>query len=122
METQLFQSLVESRKQQNLTDDSEPSYVYLGNNFVNISFMIDNVHSKSMTASDNEDVKDNFTAILEADHKSHHNFTLRIMRVETQFIQHVKSLDKMKAATNNEGRSHTMITDVVADQIYVRQV
>jgi hypothetical protein len=44
------------------------------------------------------------------------------MRVETQFIQHVKSLDKMKAATNNEGRSHTMITDVVADQIYVRQV
>jgi hypothetical protein len=54
-------------------------------------------------ASDNEDVKDNFTAILEADHSLHHNFTLRIMRVETNFIQHVKSLDKMKSATNNEG-------------------
>jgi hypothetical protein len=50
METQLFQSLVESRKQQNLTDDSEPSYVYLGNNFVNIGSVTDNVHSKSMNS------------------------------------------------------------------------
>ena len=32
------------------------------------------------------------------------------MRVETQFVQHIKSLSKLKAATNNEG-----LLDLVSD-------
>lgn len=81
LEGKLLEVLKETRTQQNISD-SEPAYVYL--------------------ASDNEDIKDNFTAILEnRDH--HHNFEIKVMRVETKFVQHVKNLSKMKKATDNEG-------------------
>ena len=80
LERKVLEVLKESRSQQNISD-SEPAYVYL--------------------ASDNEYVKDNFAAILE--NKDHHHFEIRVMRVETKFVQHVKNLSKMKKATDNEG-------------------
>lgn len=71
--------MMETRKLQNCSL-TEPVYVYL--------------------ASDNEDVKLNFTAILEAPNAE---MNITVMRVRTDFIQHVKNLDEMKKATNNQG-------------------
>jgi hypothetical protein len=79
LQSKLFETLEEERKAQNLTD-SDPSYVYL--------------------ASDNEEIKNNFTAVLRS---TPSRFEIKIMRVQSKFIQHVKSLNKMKKATNNEG-------------------
>lgn len=52
-------------------------------------------------AGDNEEVKDALFSKL--DHKQFDNITINIMRVDANFIHHVKNLAKMKKATNNEG-------------------
>eukprot|EP01035_Chromulina_nebulosa_P018361 gene18361-24057_t len=52
-------------------------------------------------ATDNEQVKDYFIEILERNHSYH--FPINIMRVDTNFIHHVKNLQKMKSATGDEG-------------------
>ena len=80
LESKLVQQVEESRRGQNSTD-SDVAYVYL--------------------ATDNENVKDAFAAIV--GQPGRHKFTINIMRVETKFIVHVKNLATMKAMTNNEG-------------------
>lgn len=52
-------------------------------------------------AADNEEVKEAFIKHL-AQHAPFYS-KLRIMRVETKFIYHVKNLAKLKSATDNEG-------------------
>jgi hypothetical protein len=52
-------------------------------------------------AADNEDVKDKFASILA--HKKEFSDKMKIMRVETRFIFHVKNLARLKSETDNEG-------------------
>lgn len=59
-------------------------------------------------ASDNEEVKDALSSKLKAYHDS--KYKIRLMKVETKFIHHVKHFDKLKEATNGEG-----ILDLVFD-------
>lgn len=55
-------------------------------------------------AADNEQVKEAFAAtVLAEDPTRKGNFTINLMRMETKFVQHIKNLAHMKAATNNEG-------------------
>jgi hypothetical protein len=66
------------------TSENEDVYVYL--------------------AADNEQVKEAFAAtVLAAGPSDKANFTINLMRMETKFVQHIKNLANMKAATNNEG-------------------
>jgi hypothetical protein len=59
-------------------------------------------------ASDNEEVKDALSARLSRFMDS--AYQLRIMKVDSKFIHHVKHFDKLKQATNGEG-----ILDLVFD-------
>lgn len=52
-------------------------------------------------AGDNEEVKEEFAAILEAKHANH--FEIKVMRMDAESIYHVKNLARFKNATNNEG-------------------
>lgn len=55
-------------------------------------------------AADNEQVKEAFAAtVLAEDPTRKGNYTINLMRMETKFVQHIKNLAHMKAATNNEG-------------------
>ena len=80
LETKLIEQLTESRGALNATS-ADVAYVYL--------------------AADNENVKDAFAERV--GRTGRHPFTVRVMRVETKFIVHVKNLAKMKAMTANEG-------------------
>jgi hypothetical protein len=80
LERKLIEVLSSSRQDLNMSKE-DISYVYL--------------------ASDNENIKDNFTAKLEQD--SNYDFPIKVMRVETKFVQHVKNLNKFRKDTNNEG-------------------
>lgn len=51
-------------------------------------------------ASDNEDVKDTFGYMIG---NQSYEYNIKVMKVETKFIHHVKNLEKLKEATNNEG-------------------
>ena len=62
-------------------DAPDPVYVYL--------------------AADNEDVKDSFQNLLM--NKKEFSDKMKIMRVETRFIFHVKNLARLKSETDNEG-------------------
>lgn len=68
---------------------------------VALNVSVPNDHIYVYLASDNEEVKDRFTTILEQSTAG--DFKFQVMRVEAQFIHHVKDLAKMKNATNNEG-------------------
>ena len=52
-------------------------------------------------AGDNENVKEHFAAILEAEHD--HHYEIKVMRMDAKSIYHVKNLAKLKNATDNEG-------------------
>lgn len=65
---------------ENAGKDFEPVYVYL--------------------ASDNEEVKDAFSAYLLGHHVAQN---IKVMKVESQSIYHVKNFAQFKKATNNEG-------------------
>jgi len=67
---------------------SDPIYVYL--------------------ASDNEEVKEAFAQVLEAKHDDH--YEIRVMRLHTNGIIHVKNLAKMKTMTDDQG-----VMDMVFD-------
>jgi hypothetical protein len=69
-------------------NQSDPIYVYL--------------------AADNEEVKEAFAQELEKKHDDH--YEIKVMRVQTNGIMHVKNLAKMKAGTNDEG-----VMDMVFD-------
>jgi len=69
-------------------NQSDPIYVYL--------------------AADNEEVKEAFAQELEKKHDEH--YEIKVMRVRTNGIMHVKNLAKMKAGTNDEG-----VMDMVFD-------
>ncbi len=60
-------------------------------------------------AADNEDVKEAFAKKLEEKHEVMHH-EIKVMRIKTKGIIHVKNLKKMKDMTNNEG-----ILDLVFD-------
>ena len=64
-----------------LVHDSDPIYVYL--------------------AADNEEVKEAFAKVLETKHLHHDE--IRVMRVKTKGIFHIKNLSRLKAMTNDEG-------------------
>lgn len=91
VETKLIELISESRRNQikdkNISNEviekilNETVYVYL--------------------ASDNEEVKDHFSKILENRHDSHLN--INVMRVETKFIHHVKNIAQMIEKTQGEG-------------------
>lgn len=74
-----------SEEQANITMN-DPVYVYL--------------------ACDNEEVKDTFSVLLESHHE--HHFDIRVMKVETKVVHHVKN--KLIERTNGEG-----LLDVVFD-------
>jgi hypothetical protein len=73
-----------------------------------VSTEIDDVYV--YLAADNEQVKEAFAAtVLAADPSRKSNFTINLMRMETKFVQHIKNLANMKAATNNEGASASLL-------------
>ena len=55
-------------------------------------------------AADNQQVKEAFEeSIINDENNSNYNFSLKVMTVDTKFVQHIKDLTKFKAVTNNEG-------------------
>lgn len=82
LESKLMDSLTENLVRDNITTNEDPYNIYL--------------------ASDNEEVKSEFAAILR-NQSRHPNLKINVMKVETQFIHHVKNLNLLKSATNNTG-------------------
>ena len=60
-------------------------------------------------AADNEDVKEAFAKKLEEKHDVMHH-EIKVMRIKTKGIVHVKNLKKMKDMTNNEGILDLILT------------
>jgi hypothetical protein len=89
LRSMLFKKIEENRSGLH-TAENEDVYVYL--------------------AADNEQVKEAFAVtVLAAGPSDKANFTINLMRMETKFVQHIKNLANMKAATNNEGADAALI-------------
>lgn len=84
LKSKLIKVIQESVNTKNSTSEDNTIYVYL--------------------AADNQQVKEALEeSIINDENNENYNFSLKIMTVDTKFVQHIKDLTKFKAVTNNEG-------------------
>ena len=85
LKSKLINVIQESVNTKNSTSEDNTIYVYL--------------------AADNQQVKEAFEeSIINDENNVNYNFSLKVMTVDTKFVQHIKDLTKFKAVTNNEGK------------------
>ena len=84
LKLKMISVIEESFNMKNSTSGNDAVYVYL--------------------AADNQQVKEAFEDTIKKDEKHGiYNFSIKVMTVDTKFVQHIKNLAKMKSDTNDEG-------------------